>query len=42
MERVYSKVNKDRLVTFLNTSSGTSALTLATGSFAGQLKTLWL
>ena len=31
-------VNKDRLVTFLNTSGGTSALTLATGSFAGQMK----
>ena len=31
-------INKDRLVTFLNTSGGTSALTLATGSFAGQMK----
>jgi hypothetical protein len=31
-------INKDRLVTFLNTSSGTSSLTLATGSFAGQMK----
>ena len=31
-------INKDRLVTFLNTNGGTSALTLATGSFAGQMK----
>jgi len=31
-------INKDRLVTFLNSSGGTSALTLATGSFAGQMK----
>ena len=31
-------INKDRLVTFLNSSGGTYALTLATGSFAGQMK----
>ena len=31
-------IDPNRLVTFLSTSGGTSSLTMATGSFAGQLK----